>query len=278
MNNMKTVLLMGLLTGIFLAIGSIWGRGGLTLALVAAAVMNFVSYFFSDKIVLAMYRARKLEPGEVPTLDRIVHTLASQAGFPVPPVYLIPSDALNAFATGRNPGHAAVAVTEGLLRRLDEPMLMGVLAHEFSHIKNRDILIGSVAATLDGAIMWAANLVRWGAIFGGGGRDDRDGGSPLVMLAMVILAPIAAMLVQMAISRSREYEADASGAHLAGTPDGLARALQVIEESSRRAPMPATPATAHMFIMKPFTGRGLMNLFSTHPPVEKRIARLLGRE
>jgi heat shock protein HtpX len=277
MNNMKTVLLMGLLTGIFLAIGSLWGRGGLTLALAAAAVMNFVSYFFSDKIVLALYRARRLEPGEVPALDRIVHTLASQAGFPAPPVYLIPGPALNAFATGRNPHHAAVAVTEGLLQRLDEPMLTGVLAHEFAHIKNRDILIGSVAATLAGAIMWAANLVRWGALFGGG-RDDRNGGSPLVMLAMVILAPIAAMLVQMAISRSREYEADATGARLAGTPDGLARALKVIEDSSRRAPMPATPATAHMFIMKPFTGRGLMNLFSTHPPVEKRVARLTGRE
>ena len=277
MNNMKTVLLMGLLTGILLAIGSLWGRGGLTLALAAAAVMNFVSYFFSDRIVLALYRARRLEPGEAPSLDRVVHTLASQAGFPVPPVYLIPSPALNAFATGRNPRHAAVAVTEGLLRRLDEPMLTGVLAHEFAHIQNRDILIGSVAATLAGAVMWAANLVRWGAIFGGG-RDDRDGGSPLVMLAMVILAPIAAMLVQMAISRSREYEADATGARLAGSPDGLARALRVIEESSRTAPMPATPATAHMFIMKPFSGRGLMSLFSTHPPVEKRIARLTGRE
>jgi heat shock protein HtpX len=276
MNNIKTVLLLGALTGIFLAIGSFWGRGGLTMALVAAAVMNFVSYFFSDKIVLAMYRARRLEPGEIPALERIVHTLASQAGFPPPPVYVIPSGALNAFATGRSPQHAAVAVTEGLLRNLDEPMLTGVLAHEFAHIKNRDILIGSVAATVAGAIMWATTLIRWGAIFGGA-RDDRDNG-PLALLAMVILAPIAAMLIQMAISRSREYEADATGARLAGTPDGLARALQVIDEAGRRAPLPASPQTAHMFIIKPFSGRGLMNLFSTHPPVEKRIARLLGRE
>lgn len=274
MNGIKTVLLLGLMTGLLMAIGSFWGRGGVTLALIGAAVLNFISYFFSDKIALAMYKAKKLEPGESPLLDRVVHTLAVSAGIPTPPVYLIPSPSPNAFATGRNPHHAAVAVTEGLLRAMDEEEIKGVLAHELAHVKNRDILLGSIAATIAGAIMWIASMARWGMIFGGGSsRDDRDG-NPLAMLAMVILAPLAATLIQMAISRSREYEADAAGAHIAGSPDGLARALRTLDDYSSRVPLAAAPQTAHMFIVKPFNVKGLLSLFSTHPPIEKRIERL----
>ena len=274
MNGTKTVLLLGLLTGMFLAIGSIWGPGGLTVALLLAAAMNFGAYFFSDKIVLAMYRARRLGPGEDPRLERIAAGLAANAGIPVPALYIVPSDALNAFATGRNPGHAAVAVTEGIMMRLDDRELTGVLAHEFAHVKNRDILISSVAATLAGAIMWAADMARYAMIFGNGRDDDRDGGG-LGGLLLVILAPIGALLIQMAISRSREYVADETGARLAGTPQGLVSALRVLETSAGRRPFPASPQTAHMCIVQPLRGSSLLSLFSTHPPIERRIERLL---
>lgn len=274
MNVTKTTILLGLLTGLFLGIGSIWGTGGLTVALVIAAVMNFVAFFFSDKIVLAMYRARKLTPGEDARLERIVHTLAASARIPVPPLYVIASDAPNAFATGRSPSHAAVAVTEGLLRLMNEEELTGVLAHEIAHVKNRDILISSIAATLAGAILWAADMARWGLMFGSS-RDDEEGGGGFGALLMVILAPIAAILIQMAISRSREYLADESGARIAGTPTGLASALRRLESANRRAPLETSPQTAHMFIVNPLSGKSLLSLFSTHPPVEARVARLM---
>jgi heat shock protein HtpX len=275
-NNFKTVLLLGLLTGIILFIGSFWGRGGLTIALVISVVMNFASYFFSDKIALSMYRAQPVTREEAPQLYRILDFLCSRAGIPMPKIYLIPDESPNAFATGRNPQHASVAVTQGALRLLNEDELTGVLAHELSHVKNRDILISSVAATLAGMIMWIANMARFATFFGGG-RDRDDDGGALGGLVTIIVAPIAAMLIQMWISRTREYQADASGAEVAGNPQGLASALQKLNNYSKRLPMNASPSTAHMFIVHPFSGRSLMNLFSTHPPIEKRIERLLDR-
>ena len=240
-----------------------------------AMVMNFGSYWFSDKIVLAMYRARPVSEAEAPDLYRIVRGLTMKAGLPMPKICIIPSESPNAFATGRNPQHAVVAVTQGILRLLDENELKGVLGHELAHVKHRDILIGSIAATIAGAIMIIASMARWAALFGGfGGRDDDDGGGIVGLLAMSIVAPVAAMLIQMAISRSREYSADAAGASFAGSPYGLASALQKISSASRRIPMRANPATAHMFITNPLSGKSMMNLFSTHPPVEERIRRL----
>lgn len=274
-NNAKTVLLLGLLTGIILYIGSFWGRSGLTVALVMSVLMNFVSYFFSDKIALRMHGAQPIGREQAPRLFEIVEYLASRADIPTPRLYLIPSDSPNAFATGRNPNHASVAVTRGALHLLDENELTGVLAHELSHVANRDILISSVAATLAGAIMWMANMARFALFFGGRDRDDEGGG--LGGLFMVILAPIAALLIQMWISRTREYQADAGGAQLAGNPYGLASALQKLENYSKRIPMETSPSAAHMFIMHPFSGGTLLSLFSTHPPTPKRIARLLGR-
>ncbi len=272
-NNFKTVLLLGLLTGIILALGSMWGEQGLTIALVFSVLMNFGSYFFSDKIALSMYGAKPVSPQEVPRLYAILEFLCSRSGLPMPKVYLIPTDSPNAFATGRNPQHASVAVTEGAMRLLDEYELQGVLAHELSHVKNRDILISSIAATIAGVIMWVANMARFAMIFGGS-RDREEGGGGLIT---IIVAPIAAMLIQLWISRTREYEADHSGAAIAGSPYGLASALQKLEDYSHRIPMEASPSTAHMFIMHPFSGGGLMSLFSTHPPTRKRIERLLGR-
>ena len=276
-NNVKTVLMLGLLTGIILFIGSFWGQTGLTIALVMSIVMNFASYFFSDKIALSMYRAQQVTREEAPDLYRILEFLCARDNIPMPKVYIIPDESPNAFATGRNPQHASVAVTQGAMRLLNQEELTGVLAHEISHVKNRDILISSVAATMAGMIMWIANMARFAAFFGGGRDRDDEGGGALAGLVTIIVAPIAAMLIQLWISRTREYQADASGAEIAGNPNGLASALQKLESYSKRIPMDASPSTAHMFIMHPFSGRSMMNLFSTHPPTQKRIERLLGR-
>ncbi|HJQ97561.1 MAG TPA: zinc metalloprotease HtpX [Candidatus Polarisedimenticolaceae bacterium] len=274
----KTALLLGLMTGLILVVGKlIGGNGGMVVALILAAVLNFASYWFSDKIVLKMYRGREVSPAEAPRFHAIVDRLIARSGLPKPRLYLLPGDSPNAFATGRNPSHAAVAATEGILRFMDDEEMEGVLAHELAHVKHRDILISSVAATIAGAITMLAHMARWGAIFGGyGNRDDR-GGNPFALLMTAILAPIAAMIIQMAVSRSREFAADAGGAAMAGQPYGLARALEKLDTIGKRVPMPATPETAHMFIVQPFTGQALMNLFSTHPPIQERIRRLLGR-
>jgi heat shock protein HtpX len=277
-NNVKTVLLLGLLTGIILFIGSFWGQSGLTIALFMSIAMNFAGYFFSDKIALSMYSAQQVTAQEAPKLFATVEFLASRAGIPMPKLYIIPEESPNAFATGRNPEHASVAVTQGALRLLNEEELRGVLAHELAHVKNRDILISSVAATMAGMIMWVANMARFAAFFGGGRDRDDEGGGALGGIVTIIVAPIAAMLIQMWISRTREYQADASGAEIAGSPNGLASALKRLENYSKQIPMNASPSTAHMFIMHPFSGSSLMTLFSTHPSTEKRIARLLGRE
>lgn len=276
-NTVRTALLLGALTGLILLIGRYFGgRSGMIIAFFFAVAMNFGSYWFSDKIVLRLYRARSVSEREVPRLYATVRQLSQQAGLPMPKVCVIPSESPNAFATGRNPEHAVVAVTQGILDLLNEQELKGVLAHELAHVKHRDILIGSIAATLAGAIMMIASFARWAALFGGvGGREDDDGGGMIGLIAMSILAPLAAMLIQMAISRSREYAADAAGAGYAGNPQGLASALNKIASASRRIPMKAEAATAHMFIMNPLSGKSLMSLFSTHPPVEKRIERLV---
>ena len=280
MNTVKTVLLLGLLTGLLVAIGGLLGgRNGMVLAFIFAAVMNFVSYWFSDSIVLKMYRAQPATKEQLPEVYAIVESLARRKEIPMPRIYVLPQEAPNAFATGRNPSHAAVAVTAGLLRLMNREELEGVLAHELSHVTNRDILIGSIAATIAGAISMIANMLHYGALFGGfgglgGGRDDRGGSNPLAVIATIILAPIAALLIQMAVSRSREFEADRTGAELTGNPLGLARALQKLGSASKQIPPQASPATAHLFIVAPFTGRALMNLFSTHPPLEERVRRL----
>jgi heat shock protein HtpX len=274
----RTVLLLGALTGLILGIGQwLGGSQGLMIAFVLAVLMNFGSYWFSDKLVLAMYGARQVSEAEAPMLYRIVHNLALRAGMPMPRLYLIPSEAANAFATGRNPQHAAVAVTAGILQMMNERELTGVLAHELSHVKNRDILISSVAATLAGVVMLVADMARWTAIFGGMQRDnEREGGGGILgLIAMSILAPIAAMIIQMAISRTREYAADETGARLSGDPLGLAAALEKLGGTARRIPLDASPQTAHLFIVHPLSGRSLLLLFSTHPPLEERIARLL---
>lgn len=273
---LRTTLLLGALTGLIMLIGQwLGGSHGLVIAFVFAVLMNFGSYWFSDKIVLAMYRAREVSEAEAPMLYRIVHNLAVRAGMPMPRLYIIPSESPNAFATGRNPQHAAVAVTEGILRLMNERELTGVLAHELSHVQNRDILISSIAATLAGVVMMVANMARWAAFFGGMNRDDREGGGGIIgLIAMSILAPIAAAIIQMAISRTREYEADASGARMSGDPLGLASALGKLGAASERIPLDASPQTSHLFIVNPLSGRSLMQLFSTHPPLEERITRL----
>ena len=270
-NGLKTALLLGALSGLLLLIGElVGGASGLMTAFVFAALMNFGSYWFSDKIVLRMYRAQEVAPSH--PLYQITARLVQRANLPMPKVYLIPDSSPNAFATGRNPSHAAVAATEGIMRVLSEHELEGVIAHELAHVKNRDILTSSIAATLAAAIMMAARF----AMFFGGGRDERGGNSnPIVLLAMLILAPFAAMLIQLWISRSREFAADATGASIAGTPYGLADALRKIDAVAKRVPLDANPATAHMFIIKPFSGGGLMSLFSTHPSTEARIRALL---
>lgn len=275
-NVMKTGFLLAVLTALFLLIGNaVGGEQGMIMAFGIAVVMNVGTYWFSDKIVLRMYGAREVSEAEAPSLHGMVRRLSIAAGIPMPKVYVIPTDSPNAFATGRNPAHAAVAVTEGITRLLSPDELEGVLAHELGHVKNRDILIGTVAATLAGAVMMLARFAQFAAIFGGGGRDrDEGGGGALGMIFLAIVAPLGAMLVQMAVSRSREYVADESGARFCGRPESLANALRKISDASQRVPMEASPATAHMFILSPLSGGGIRSLFSTHPPIEKRIERL----
>ena len=278
-NLVKTGVLLAALTVLLVLIGgALGGQHGMILAFGMAMIMNFGSYWFSDRIVLAMYRAQPVDEAQAPGLYRIVRTLATRAGIPMPRVYILPDEAPNAFATGRNPEHAAVAVTEGILRIMSEEELEGVLAHELSHVQNRDTLIMAIAATLAGAITYMAQMAQWAMIVGGGRRDsdERESGAGGVVggLLMIVLAPIAAMLIQLAVSRSREYQADASGAHMAGQPWGLAKALEKLEMASKMAPMQATPATAHLFIVNPLTGGGWSSLFSTHPPIAERVARL----
>jgi heat shock protein HtpX len=274
-NRIKTVLLLAGMTVFLIVIGRLLGgRTGMYLAFILAVGMNFFSYWFSDKIVLKMYGAQEVTPADAPQLHQIVDELAREANIPKPKVYIIPDDSPNAFATGRNPEHAAVAATEGIMRLLTPTELKGVLAHEIGHVRNRDILISTIAATMAGAIMILANMARFGAMFGLGGRDNEEGPGIIGVLVMSIIAPIAALLIQMAISRSREYLADETGARLAHNPESLARALEKLSMGVQRAPMNASPATAHMFIVNPLTGSSLMNLFSTHPPIEERVARL----
>ncbi|HWR17250.1 MAG TPA: zinc metalloprotease HtpX [Terriglobales bacterium] len=275
MNTFKTAFLLTLMTLLMLAIGQYFGgERGMIMALVFAGVMNFVSYFFSDKIALAMYGAKPVTREQSPRVYGIVERLTQRTGLPMPKLFVIPSESPNAFATGRNPKHASVAVTEGILQLLTDEELEGVLAHELGHVRNRDILIGSVAATIAGAITMLARMGFWF----GGSRDDRDrGGSPIGAIAMLILAPLAAMLIQMAVSRSREYAADATGAHITGNPYALASALRKLDAYSRRIPMMGSPSTAHLFIVKPMLGMDVASLFSTHPPIAKRIERLTGR-
>jgi len=274
MNMMKTTMLLAVMTALFLLVGdALGGQQGMLVALVFAVLSNFVAFFFSDKIVLAQYQAQPVDQTQAPELYAIVEKLAAKAGIPMPKLYVIPSPALNAFATGRSPNHAAVAATEGILRAMNRDELEGVLAHELSHVLNRDVLISTVAATLAGAIGMLSRMAFW---FGGSRRDgDRDGGNPLVGLIALIVAPIAALLIQMAVSRSREYAADASGARLVGYPQGLAAALRKLQTAAQQIPMDASPATAHLFIVNPLSGRPLANLFSTHPPLEARIERLM---
>jgi len=273
---LRTTLLLGALTGLLMAFGqALGGSQGVTIALIFAIVMNFGAYWFSDKIVLRMYGAREVTEAEVPKLYRIVHNLALGARMPMPKVYVIPSESPNAFATGRNPQNAAVAVTEGLMRMMDEREITGVLAHELGHVQNRDILISTIAATIAGAIVYIAHMAQWAAIFGGFRRDDNEGGGGgLSLLLMAILAPLAAGIIQMAISRTREFAADETGARMCGDPMALASALRKLGFASQRLPMDASPQTAHMFIVNPLSGGGIAKLFSTHPPLEERIARL----
>ncbi len=274
-NQLKTTLLLGSLTGLIVLIGRYFGgSSGMVIAFVFAVLMNFGSYWFSDKIVLKLYKSRQLSSQESPELYSLVSRLSQSASLPMPKIYLIPSEAPNAFATGRNSQHAVIAVTQGILRLLNSSELEGVLAHEIAHIKDRDILISSIAATLAGVIMMIASMARWAALFGGfGGSDDDDGGI-LGFVVLAFLAPLAALIIQLAISRSREYLADSTGARIAGNPLGLASALEKLDSASKKIPIKTNPATAHLFIVNPLSGKSLMSLFSTHPPTAERIARL----
>ena len=276
MNTLKTIALLTFMTVLLVFVGAaIGGRSGMIIAFGLALVMNALSYWFSDKIVLSMYRAQPVTEAQAPDLYAMVRRLSQKAGLPMPKVYIIPGDTPNAFATGRDPEHGVVAVTMGIMRLLSSEELEGVLAHELAHIKHRDILTQTVVATIAGAISMLAQMAQWAMIFGGGRRDDEEGGSPMAVLVMMIVAPIAAMLVQMAISRTREYEADRGGAAIAGHPQGLANALLKLERGSQVLPMPnANPATSHLFIVNPLTGGGIRNLFSTHPPIAERVKRL----
>jgi heat shock protein HtpX len=277
-NTFKTAFLLTFLTLLLMLIGRAFGgENGMLIALVFAAIMNFVSYFYSDKIALTMYRAQPATREQLPRVYDTVERLTQKIGIPMPKIYVIPSDSPNAFATGRNPSHASVAVTQGILNLLNDEELEGVLAHELGHVNNRDILISSVAATIAGAITYLAQVAKWGMIFRGVERDDRDRGGGLASLLMLFLAPLAAMLIQLWVSRTREYQADASGAHYTGNPYALASALAKLDAYSRRLPMQATPSTAHLFIIQPLLGMSLGSLFSTHPPIAKRIERLTGR-
>jgi len=278
-NTLKTAFLLAALTVFLVLIGQYFGgQNGMVLALVLAGVMNFVSYFFSDKIALAMYRAQPVTREELPRAYSVVERMTQRIGLPMPKMYVIPSDSPNAFATGRNPKHASVAVTQGILDLLNDEELEGVLAHELGHVRNRDILISSIAATLAGAVTMVARMGYWASLFGGmGGRDDDRRGGALGGLLMILLAPVAAMLIQLAVSRSREYQADATGAQFTGNPYALASALRKLDETSRRRPLVATPSTAHLFIVQPLLGMDFASLFSTHPHIAKRIERLTGR-
>ena len=278
-NTFKTAFLLTALTLLLMFIGRIFGgQNGMLIALIIAAVLNFISYFFSDKIALAMYRATPATSEELPRAYQIVERLTQKIGIPMPKIYVIPSDSPNAFATGRNPQHASVAVTQGILDLLNDEELEGVLAHELGHVRNRDILISSIAATIAGAITYLAEIARWGMIFGGYERDRDDrGGGGFGALLMLLLAPLAATLIQLAVSRSREYQADETGAHFTGNPYALASALAKLDAYSKRLPLPGNPSTAHLFIVQPFLGMSLASLFSTHPPIAKRIERLTGR-
>ncbi|MGA3209734.1 MAG: zinc metalloprotease HtpX [Terriglobales bacterium] len=278
-NTLKTTLLLGLMTGLMVFVGDHYGgQNGMVMALLFAGVMNFVSYFFSDKIALAAYRAKPVTREQLPRAYEIVERLTQKVGIPMPRIYVIPMESPNAFATGRNPQHASVAVTQGILDLLNDEELEGVLAHELGHVRNRDILTSSVAATLAGAIIMLARMAMYAGIFGGygGNREERRGGG-LAWFLMIVLSPVAATLIQLAVSRSREYEADATGAHFTGNPYALASALKKLDMSSRRLPMTASPSTAHLFIVQPLLGMTFGNLFSTHPPMAKRIERLTGR-
>jgi heat shock protein HtpX len=274
MNQLKTVLLLGALTGLLVVIGgALGGENGMLIAFAIAVAMNFFSYWFSDKIVLSIYRAKELSESEAPRLFSIVRNLTAKAGLPMPRIYLIPNQTPNAFATGRNPEHAAVAVTEGLLNMLNDEEIEGVLGHELSHVKHRDILISSISATIAGAIILLARMAMFAGMFGGFNERDRNN-NIFVMLLFAILAPIAATIIQLAISRSREFYADEGSAKLTGNANGLISALKKLEYANNRIPMNANPSTAHMFIVSPFLGKGIASLFSTHPPIEERIDRL----
>ncbi len=277
-NTFKTAFLLTALTLLLMFIGRIFGgQNGMLIALVIAGVLNFVSYFFSDRLALAMYRARPVTREELPRAYQIVERLTQKIGLPMPKIYVIPTESPNAFATGRNPAHASVAVTQGILSLLNDEELEGVLAHELGHVRNRDILISSIAATIAGAITYFADIARWGMIFGGYERDDNNRGGGLGAIFMLFLAPVAAMLIQLAVSRSREYQADETGAHFTGNPYALASALAKLDAYSKRMPLVATPSTAHLFIIQPLLGMSFGSLFSTHPPIAKRIERLTGR-
>lgn len=277
-NQLRTAFLLVVMTILIMWIGQMFGgRQGMFIALLLAAGMNFFSYWYSDKIVLRMYRAQEVTEQQAPELYRIVSELARNGNLPMPRVFIIPQDAPNAFATGRNPQHAVVAATRGLLNLMNPEQIKGVLAHEMAHVKDRDILIGSIAATMAGAIMMLASMARWSTLFGGFGRSDNEGGSGILgLIAVSIVAPIAALIIQMAVSRSREFQADAMGAKIAGNGEGLASALEKLSAHSKQLPMQAHPSTAHMFIVNPLSGRSMMSLFATHPPIEERIARLRG--
>ena len=276
MNTLKTTFLLTCLTLLLVAMGSaIGGQSGMIIAFLIAGGMNFFSYWYSDKIVLKMYKAREVSESENSSFYNMVRRLARQANMPMPKVYIVPSDGPNAFATGRNPENAAVAATEGILRLLSDEELEGVMAHELAHVQNRDTLIGTIAATFAGAIAMLGNMLQWAAIFGGGNNDEEGGGNMFGNLALAFIAPMAAMLIQMAVSRSREYLADASGAKICGNPLALANALRKLQMGAKAIPMAeATPATSHMFIVNPLTGGSMLKLFSTHPPMEDRVARL----
>ncbi len=278
MNNLKAWLLMGTLSVLLVLFGSaVGGRSGAMLFFVLSLGINLFSYYFSDSIAIKMTRSRPLSESEAPELYDIVKRLSAQAGLPMPRVYITPSEQPNAFATGRNPAHAAVAVTEGIMRLLSRSELEGVLAHELAHVKNRDVLLGTIAASIAGAITMVANMLQFSMIFGGMGGSDDDGGGIIGLagsLLMIILAPIAAMLIQMAISRTREFEADADGARIAGRPEGLAGALLKMERAAQKIPMQVNPAASHLFIVNPLSGQSMARLFSTHPPIEERVRRL----
>ena len=274
-NTVKTALLLAILTVLFIVIGNaVGGKSGALIAFVLAIAMNFFSYFFSDKIALGMYHAQKVTEEEYPALFRIVRKLVQNANLPMPSIYIIPQEAPNAFATGRNPKNAAVAVTVGALRLLNENELMGVLGHELGHIKHRDILISTIAATIAGAIMIIADMVRWAVLFGGFSKDRDSESNPFVLIALAIFAPLAATLIQLAISRAREYEADRAGAEFSGNPLYLASALEKLENYSKQIPLEGNTVTENLFIVNPFSAKGIMNLFSTHPPTQERIKRL----